>query len=281
MIGVFDSGIGGLTILRALRTALPTESFLYFGDNANAPYGEHTPEEIYRLTCESISFLFSRGCRLVILACNSAASAALRRIQQEWLPAHFPEHRVLGVAVPAVEEISGLPWHTECAPTGTVGRAQTVAVFATPTTIASGLFPRSIIRRNPAAVIHTQACATLTPMIESGASREDIRREVVRYVDALATASGMRTYDAVLLACTHYPLIEDIFREALPTGTHVYSQPDIVAKQLVDYLHRHPTFAQPTSARTVTYLTSGDAAHVSAQATKFLGEDIAFQKVVA
>ncbi len=158
MIGVFDSGSGGLTVLRALVTRLPEQRFVYLGDHAHAPYGDRDPEEIYELTRLNVERLFGLGCSLVILACNTAAAVALRRLQQTWLQQHYPQQRVLGVLVPVVEAVTRVPWQTK-EPTAESERAASrVAIFATARTVESGAYPREIVCRAPAISVLQQAC---------------------------------------------------------------------------------------------------------------------------
>ena len=182
MIGVFDSGHGGLTILRALVDRLPERRFLYLGDHAHAPYGDHTPDEIYALTIDNISRLFAHGCDLVLLACNTAAAVALRRLQQEWQPDAFPDNRVLGVLVPTVEAVTKVPWHIKTPPPGAPRDGATVAIFATHPTVDSGAYPREIGFRAPAIRVVQQACPNLVAAIESAAPEAQVRELVAGYV---------------------------------------------------------------------------------------------------
>jgi len=279
MIGIFDSGCGGLTVYDALRRAFPLRSFLYLGDHAKAPYGERTPDEIRALTKESVERLFGMGCRLVILACNTASANALRHLQQNWLPGAYPERRILGVLVPMVEAITGMPWMAEPA-VRPAAPARTVAVFATSRTVSSNAYPIEIAKRAPEVRVVQQACPALVDLIESRAPRKKLRAAVKSYAEAMMAQLEGKRPDAVMLGCTHYPLVADLFAEMLPDSVELLSQPELVARSLAHYLERHPEFddqeGQPTR-----FLTTGDAEHVSAVSSLFLGREARFSQMHA
>lgn len=276
MIGVFDSGHGGLTVLDALVAAFPRERFVYLGDHAAAPYGNRPGPEVLDLTRSAVDVLFRRGCRLVVLACNTASAIALRKIQQEWLPTEWPDNRVLGVLVPMVEAITGTPWHA-VRPDWHVVPARTVGVFATPGTVASGSYPVEVAKRAPTVRVVQQACPTLAGLIEEGAPRADLARAVTEAARGLLAQLDERPPDAVLLGCTHYPLVADLFAAALPAGTEVLSQPERVAMALRAYFWRHPQFAARSGAGSAPLLlTTGDPVAVSAAAGRLLGRDVEF-----
>lgn len=274
MIGLFDSGHGGLTILRALTAQLPDRDFLYFGDHAHAPYGERTSPEIVALTRDAVALLFARGCKLVLLACNTAAAVALRTLQQEWLPTHAPERRILGVLVPTVEAVTGVPWLADT----TTARAHTIALFATRRTVASCAYPDEIKKRAPGIRLVQHACAGLVTLIEQGASRDDLRAAIQGHVRDLMAELGGRAPDAVMLGCTHYPLVADLFAEALPTGIEIVSQPEIVARSLMEYLARRPEIDKPGQGN-VQFLTSGNPESAGHFATTFFGRPATFTKI--
>lgn len=266
-IGIFDSGLGGLTVLKALIERLPEQDFIYLGDNAHAPYGLKTPEEVFALTCDGVQALFDQGCRLVILACNTASALALRDLQMRWLdPA---EHRVLGVFVPVIEHLTRRHWGDQSPPTHT--GLSTVALFATPATVVSGAFPRELHFRARDVAVEPQACTGLVEAIERGdwTAAEAL---VVDHVAALR--ARLPVPQAAVLGCTHYPLVEAAFRAALPEETVLVSQPKLVADSLTDYLRRHPRFRGRTG--TVRFLTSGDPERVGAGAVRFLGTPAPF-----
>jgi len=265
-IGVFDSGLGGLTVLSALRGAMPMQDFLYLGDNANAPYGEKTPEEVSALTRAAVERLFGRGCRLVLIACNTASALALRQMQQTWLPQAAPDRRVLGVFVPLIEAVSGHGWRES----GQSARRLSAAFFATPATVDSGAFTREAQRLAPGLTIIEQGCPGLVEALEAGGDPAPAVRAAVGAV----LARGVP--ELALLGCTHYPLAEASFRTALPDGMPILSQPDIVAHSLAAYLDRHPQFRGGTGR--LECLTTGTPAQVSARAAALFGDFPAFSQ---
>ncbi len=277
VIGVFDSGYGGLTVLRALLRDLPDRSFRYFGDHALAPYGNRSAEEIHALTRAAVERLFGLGCRLVVVACNTAAATSLRRLQQTWLPAYHPDRRVLGVLVPVVEAITGVAWMAPPPARHPGPGGRTVAVFATRQTVLSNAYPIEIGKRAPDVTVVQQACPTLVDLIESGQPVERIRHAVEDYVDQLMGRLPSGRPDVAVLGCTHYPLIADLFAEALPSGVEVLSQPDLVARSLSAYLLRHPELDRRDAAPQVGFLTSGDPVQVSRRSTAFLGCRVDFR----
>ena len=263
MIGVFDSGSGGLTVLEALVEALPDESFLYLGDHARAPYGDRDNAEIVAYTTEAVDFLMRSGCRLVVIACNTAASVALRSIQQTWLPYHYPQNRVLGVLVPMVEALAGVPWHREVPHEDDVLRYPRVVLFATSKTVESRAYLEEVNKRAPGCAIIQQACPGLAGMIEDGAPDGDLEVAISRWVAAALDGHKGFVPDAAVLGCTHYPLVRHVFGRFLPKETKVLSQPDLVGDSLGDYLRRRPDFSDAGQGkRTVRYLTTGDPAHL-------------------
>lgn len=279
MIGVFDSGYGGLTVLAALHARLPRQRFLYLGDNAHAPYGPRTDAEIKALTQAGADLLFRRGARVVILACNTATAAAIRPLQQTWLPVHYPDRRILGVIAPMIEEIAQSPWHFPAGPDGARRPVQSVAVFATQATVDSGFYPREIALRAPNTSVIQQACPELAGMIEAGAAEASLRNTVVRHVATLLQRLGQAP-DKAVLGCTHFPLVESLFRSALPTETEILSQPARVAAATVAYLFRHPEMKAFAPAPVEPLcLTTGDAQTVSALASRFYGRHLRFEAV--
>lgn len=278
MIGVFDSGHGGLTVLRALAERLPERGFVYLGDHANAPYGERDAEDVYNLTIQNIERLFRMDCRLVILACNTAAAVALRRLQRTWLDEVWPGRRVLGVLVPVVEAIVRQPWHVEKPNTGPDAPSETVAVFATRRTVETRAYVGEILKRAPDVLIVQQACPGLVDAIEAGAPRDEVHGLVTGFVAELLKGMQGVLPDVAVLGCTHYGLVAKAFRDALPPGTALMHQPDLVAESLVDYLARHAEFpADPKEAGRLEFLTTGDPAHVGRVAARFYGAAAAFR----
>jgi len=275
-IGVFDSGHGGLTVLAALERRLPDEHFLYLGDHAAAPYGQREPAEIYERTEAAVELLFALGCPLVVLACNTAAAIALRRLQQGWLARRHPGRRVLGVLVPMVEAIGGQPWSADRPPPPPHPPARRVALFATPRTVESNAYPEEVGLRAPWVRVEQQPCAALAGAIEADAPAAELDRLVRLYAGELAGRLAGERLDAAVLGCTHYPLVEACFARALP-GVPLLSQPALVAESLADYLERRPSYRSGPGQS--VFLTTGDAGFVTPLATRFAGRAIQFQRV--
>lgn len=276
MIGVFDSGYGGLTILRALIDGLPQYSYVYFGDNAHTPYGEKSADEIIELTKVGADFLFSHRAQVVILGCNTASAAALRHLQQQWLPKHYPDRRLLGILVPTIEQMTGAGWHHTTPITTPISSEMfTVGILATQATVESHAYPREIHKRNASLRVVQQACSGLVEAIEAG---DDSKTKTLteRYVHALqAAAPDLR---AVLLACTHYELIAPIIASLLPESVRLYHQPTIVAKSLDAYLKRHADLADTLErAGGRAFFTTGDPVAVSKAAARYFGKPASFE----
>lgn len=266
-VGVFDSGLGGLTVLDAVSRQLPEVPFVYFADSGNAPYGVRDADDIYNLTTAAVERLWDTGCDLVILACNTASAAALRRMQENWVPR---DKRVLGVFVPLIEAMTQRQWGDN-SPPREVG-VQHVALFATPATVRSRAFQRELAFRAIGVDVEAQACGGLVDAIEEGDMI--LAEALVRsHVDALRRK--MPQPQAAILGCTHYPLMEEVFQDALGPEVTVYSQANLVADSLADYLKRHP---QMIGTGTETrFLTTGDPRKVSGHATRFLKRSISFE----
>jgi len=265
-VGIFDSGLGGLTVFRAVEKRLPEVPLVYFGDNAHTPYGVRDADDIYDLTCKGTGRLFDAGCDLVILACNTASAAALRRMQEGWVP---QGKRVLGVFVPLIEALTERRWGDNSPPREVA--VKHVALFATPATVSSRAFQRELAFRAIGVDIEAQSCGGVVDAIEEG--DEILAEALVRsHVDALKRK--MPHPDAAVLGCTHYPLLEEVFQDALGPQVKVFSQADLVAASLADYLVRHPARVGPGEER--AFLTTGDPRRVSDQATRFLRRKVAF-----
>lgn len=280
MIGVFDSGHGGLTVFAALTARFPQHDWMYYGDHANAPYGSRTHDEVLELTREAVAKLFMSGCRLVILGCNTATAVAARSLQQDWLPTvniQRPGHRILGIIAPTVEAVTQTPWSIKEPVFPQKYNTDTVALFATEVTVNSGVFGEEIAKRCPHVRLISQACPKLVPLIESGAARDDMRKVVRDYVDTLLGKVDSAPEWAIL-GCTHYPLIRDLFVEALPPATRVMDQPKVVADALEDYLGRHPELAGSRTG-VIQYFTSGEPGEVSRVAELMMGKEIRFARL--
>lgn len=266
-VGIFDSGLGGLTVLDAVAKRLPDVQFVYYGDNAHAPYGVRDADDVYQLTKKAVEYLWLHGCDLVILACNTASAAALRRMQEAWVP---EGKRVLGVFVPLIEALTERSWGDNSPPREV--RVKHVALFATPATVSSRAFQRELAFRAIGVDVEAQACGGVVDAIEEG---DFILAEalVKSHVDALKRK--MPEPDAAVLGCTHYPLMQDAFQEALGPEVSVFSQANLVAESLADYLERRPEMIGQGTER--GFLTSGDPARVSSRATQFLRRQITFR----
>ena len=264
-VGIFDSGLGGLTILDAVQARLPDVAFTYLADSANAPYGVRTADDIYELTVAATQRLFDAGCDLVVLACNTASAAALRRMQEGWVP---EDKRVLGVFVPLIEALTERQWGDNSPPREVA--LKHVALFATPATVATRAFQRELAFRAIGVDVETQACGGVVDAIEDG---DFILAEalVQSHVDALKRK--MPEPQAAILGCTHYPLMQEAFQRALGEDVKVFSQANLVADALADYLHRHPNMGGTGQSG---FLTTGDPARVSTRATHFLRRPLTF-----
>lgn len=265
-VGIFDSGLGGLTVLDAVQKRLPDVPFVYYADSAHAPYGVRTADDIYEKTTAATQALFDAGCDLVILACNTASAAALRKMQEGWVP---EGKRVLGVFVPLIEALTERSWGDNSPPREVA--VKHVALFATPATVSSRAFQRELSFRAIGVDVEAQACGGVVDAIEDN---DLILAEALvnSHVDALKRK--MPQPDAAILGCTHYPLMQDAFQKALGDDVKVFSQANLVAESLADYLDRHPEMIGSGEA---CFLTSGDPKRVSNSATQFLRREIQFQ----
>jgi glutamate racemase len=233
-IGIFDSGYGGLTVMKEIVKKLPAYDYLYLGDNARAPYGPRSFDTVYNYTLECVKWFFSQHCPLVILACNTASAKALRTIQQKDLARMGEEKRVLGVIRPTTETIGE---HTS---TGHIG------ILATAGTVASGSYLIEIDKFFPGIKVTQEACPIWVPLIENNEQEsEGAAFFIKRHVSNLLAKD--RDIDAILLACTHYPLIQQQIRDLLPPSVSVLGQGEIVAGKLADYLARHPEIEEKIS----------------------------------
>ncbi len=263
-IGVFDSGFGGLDVLRGLKTLLPDYDYVYLGDNARAPYGTRSAEEVYAFTKEAIDFLFAHGCSLIILACNTASSEALRKIQQEYLLTHHPDKRVLGVLIPTAEEAVGV----------TQGR---VGVLATEGTVRSRAYIRELHKLNPDLTVKQYACPRLVPLIEAG------------HVDTQEMSSALEEcvvpfiedrVDTVILGCTHYGILKKKIRDLMGFELRIITSFDAVPKRLIQYLERHPEIEETLKQeKNNLFYTTGDAKKFEKHGTAFFGKAIHAEQV--
>ncbi len=262
-IGVFDSGYGGLTILKELKHTLPQYDYIYLGDNARAPYGPRSYDTVYQYTLEAVNWFFNQGCSLVILACNTASAKALRTIQQKDLPRMAPDKRVLGVIRPTTEIL------------GNFSTTHQVGILGTLGTIQSDSYPIELAKFFPALKVFQQACPLWVPLIENGEQDKPGADYFVKsYLDQLFSQST--DIDTLLLACTHYPLLADKIRAFMPKGVNIVSQGAIVAKSLAKYLESHPDLAQKCSqSGQLSFYTTDNPQAFELQASTFFGQKIA------
>jgi glutamate racemase len=279
MIGVFDSGFGGLTVHRALVDALPERDFVYLGDNRNAPYGMKSPIDVLNLTCAGLECLFGEGCTLAILACNTASVVALRWIQQQWLPVRCREdgvlRNVIGIVAPTIEAATGHRWDQEPVAASEVKRSSTIAIFATRRTVETDCYPIEIRKRRPDIAVVQQACPELAGAIEKGTPRADLGALVEQYVGELR--QKIDTPDCAILGCTHYPLVADLFAAALPCGIPIVHQPQATACALKSYLDRHPEYDAGNAGRR-TFLSTGFSPEALPLIERFWGEKLVFRQ---
>ncbi len=246
-IGVFDSGYGGLTVLKEIITKLPQYDYIYFGDNARAPYGNRSFESVYHYTLQCVQWLFDQGCSLVILACNTASAKALRTIQQKDLPLLAPGKRVLGVIRPTTEII------------GNFSETNAVGILATNGTVASGSYPVEIEKFFPDLRVYQEACPMWVPLIENNEHRNSGADYFVKN-NLKSIFEKRQDIDVLLLGCTHYPLLKEKIQEYLPIGVKLLSQGEIVANSLEDYLIRHAEIEKKCSKNGQRIFVTTDSA---------------------
>ena len=261
-IGVFDSGYGGLTVLKEIVKELPQYSYLYLGDNARAPYGPRSFETVYHYTLQCVEWFFSQGCSLVILACNTASAKALRNIQQKDLPNIAPDKRVLGVIRPTTE-VLGQYTHTN-----------KVGIVGTTGTVQSQSYPIEIAKFYPDIKVYQEACPMWVPLIENNEyNNAGADYFVEKHLQNLLKQDA--DIDTLLLACTHYPLLMDKLRNFTPAHITILSQGEIVAKSLADYLQRHPAIENKClQSGTLEFYTTDDTTDFDNKATIFWGDKV-------
>ncbi len=284
MIGVFDSGLGGLTVLHALVARFPQLAFTYLGDHANVPYGNRPSEEIVELTRAASEALFLRGAKLVLLGCNTATAVAARRLQREWLPQSgwlAKGHNILGIVAPTVEAATQTPWSVTTPQYPQKNLTDRIAVFGTLRTIQSNVYLEEIRKRCPKVSVIQQVCSELAGAIEAEAPEARLEALVEEGIKgAMAQANGEAPHRAIL-GCTHFPLVEHLFRRHLPPATRILSQPEIVADSFEDYLARKPQYAEAHGGAALTLLTTGDPEVVSQRSRVFWPDGLAFRSLAA
>ena len=266
-IGVFDSGYGGLTVLKEIISKLPRYDYIYLGDNARAPYGNRSFDTVYHYTLQCVQWFFSQGCTLVILACNTASAKALRTIQQHDLPIIDPAKRVLGVIRPTTEMI------------GNFSETKNVGILATNGTVASDSYPVEIAKFFPEIRVYQEACPLWVPLIENNEHQNGGADYFVKKNLESIFKKGS-DIDVILLGCTHYPLLNEKIQEYLPPGVKLISQGEIVAESLVDYLQRHPEIETKCSKNgNRVFYTTDSTEDFDNHATIFFGEAVTSRHV--
>ncbi|WP_297093527.1 glutamate racemase [uncultured Draconibacterium sp.] len=263
-IGVFDSGYGGLTVLKELIKSMPEYDFLYLGDNARTPYGTRSFDVVYDYTLQAVKYLFSQGCPLVIIACNTASAKALRNIQMLDLPHLAPDNRVLGVIRPSVEKVSEITQNGHIGVLGTVG------------TVASESYPIELEKWSEGHVKSTvqEACPMWVPLVENN-EMDNPGADYFVKKNIESVFQKDKSLDTLILGCTHYPLLIDLIKKYVPENVNILTQGAIVAEKLVDYLQRHPEMEQRlTKGSNLEYQTTESAATFESKAALFMGSEV-------
>lgn len=261
MIGVFDSGFGGLTIFKDIEAKLPDYDYMYLGDNARAPYGNHSQAVIYEYTKQAVDYLFQAGCDLIILACNTASSEALRKLQQEYLPQKYQGKNILGVIRPLAEAAAVLSQNKK------------IGIMATRSTVESGSYVRELQLQNKKIKVLQQACPLLVPLIEENWEKYTETKMILKkYIQPLQ-GKGL---DTVVLACTHYGWLQADIKKIFGKNIQVLPSGKIVADKLADYLAKHPEYAKLAKQKKGQriFLTTDDSQRFAKSAQKYLGRKI-------
>lgn len=267
-IGVFDSGYGGLTILREIRRVLPDYDYLYLGDNARAPYGTRSFDIVYEFTRDAVEELFDRGCHLVILACNTASAKALRSIQQQVLPTLDPQRRVLGVIHPTIEIL------------GETSKSGHIGLLATPGTVRSHSYQIEIGKLYPEMTVTEKDCPMWVPLVETGEFDGDGANYFVKkYIDSILSEDPQ--IDTLILGCTHYPLLLPKIRKYTPENVTILPQGNLVAESLADYLNRHPEMERRCKrGGNVEYLTTENPEKFDSMASLFMQTPVKSNRII-
>ncbi len=264
-IGIFDSGFGGLSILKTITKELPNYDYIYLGDNARAPYGNRSPEIIYEFTRQAVDFLFKNNCQLVILACNTASSDALRKIQQEYLPQYYPSKKILGVLIPGAEAAVAKT------------KNKKIGVMATEGTVTSGSFVREIKKLDSTIKVFQQSCPLLVPLIEAGEKNNPATKIILeQYIKTLK----QKKIDTVILGCTHYGLVGEQIKKIFGDKVKVISEGKEVAKKLKIYLAKHPEIETTLTKKSkLSFYSTDTTSKFQTLGSKFFGQKIEVEKV--
>ncbi|MEA2065401.1 MAG: glutamate racemase [Patescibacteria group bacterium] len=258
MIGVFDSGLGGLTILKYFLKELPQYNYIYLGDSARTPYGGKSQDIIYNYAKEAVDFLFSKGCKIIIFACNTTSSQALKKIQQEYLPKKYPNKNVLGVIIPLVEEIVKN------------NRIKKVGVIGTKATIKSNIYANKLLKLNPKLKIFQKNASLLVPLVEEGwIEKKETKMILKKYLRELK----IKQIDTLILACTHYPILIKNIRRIMPKKCIIYNPGKIVAKSFKKYLGKYQGLKIHQSGLPICkFYTTGNVNDFKILGEKFLNQ---------
>lgn len=264
-IGIFDSGYGGLTILRDIQQRMPDRDFIYLGDNARAPYGSRSFDVVYTFTLQCVQRLFEMGCHLVILACNTASAKALRNIQQNDLPRLDPERRVLGIIRPTVEQV------------GLTSQTRHIGLVGTTGTVQSKSYPLEFKKLYPDIIVTDKACPMWVPLVENNEYNGDGADFFVKkYIDELIKKDEQ--IDTLILGCTHYPLLIEKIKKYLPERVRIVSQGELIAESLENYLSRHENIDAKCTRNGVTkYYTTESVEKFNEAASIFLNKKVEAQ----
>lgn len=261
-IGIFDSGIGGLIVTRAITEKLPNHDIIYLGDTLHCPYGGRSSEAVYHYTEKAVEYLFEQDCQLVVLACNTASACALRTLQQKYLVKNYPDRRILGVVVPTIEEAVESGY-------------KKIGVLATARTVESGVFEQEIMKLDESIQISALAAPLLVPLIENNAAH--LAKPILEgYLDTL----GADKLDALLLGCTHYPFLKPQMEEILPKSVKILSQDEFIPEKLANYLERHPEIDEKLSKNgNWEFLTTDLTKSYLSIAKTLWGKNITFRRI--
>lgn len=266
MLGIFDSGFGGLSVAKALDEILPNLDYTYLGDNARAPYGDKDQEIIYQYTKQAVDYLFSQGISLIVLACNTASSEALRKLQQDYLPQFYPDKNILGVIRPVAEVASAMSQNKK------------IAVLGTNATILSEAYVRELKTQDPQLFVVQQACPLLVPLVEESQENSKAAELIVaHYLSQIAS----NDFDTLILGCTHYAFLQAKIDAFFQGQKKILDSAIIVASKLVDYLARHREYLDLSKSQNKQkiFLTTGSTGKFDQAATKFLGKQINSQHI--
>lgn len=265
-IGVFDSGFGGLEILSEIVKELPEFDYIYLGDTARTPYGTRSQEIVYTFTKQAVDSLFKENCQLIILACNTASSRALRKIQKEYLPKYYPERRVLGVLIPASEEAIKKT------------KNKKIGVLATEGTVSSKAFVRELKKIDREIKVFQNAASLLVPIVESGEQNSEITDLALRNYLSPLIKKGI---DTLILGCTHYGILQKKIKQVIDRNIILIVEGKVVAKKLKDYLKRHPEIEKRlTRGKRTIFLTSDLSEKFKKLGSLFFGEKIQPKKII-